>query len=317
MHAGKKFGEGVYGATYDFESLGKILRERRIQVIRLHWFDKHLILKTPSEIKAFMRYLPTQDCVAKVFKSYSIGIDKRTFKEELSNMQTIFKLFGQKRTQKMTTLTHLQLYDFNFVAAYFEFKDGNYKYVTFTTRCDADLEHVKFTNHRIKLLIRHILPAFVTMQSKSYMHSDIKPDNIIYCHKTRRYKLIDWGLLRQMDSTKYVHVNTKFGSPVAHYLNGLPAFIALNIFYYANLYAYPDWCSSAIFKELYAFISKEMQTATRSYDEYKNRFDLFGFGMSIAYLVHKYNLNWAKFRPIVLDMISLKRAKSAKNILDR
>jgi len=299
---GKKYGEGVYGITYDFacklndnETFCKTLKTRSIKSIQLHSFEKMIALEKKSEIRGFIKYMHHLDCcVAKVFKGYMVGFDHYGFHGELDNMKIIYDIFGAS-TEKETTLTSLKLYGFNFVAAYIVFDDNTHIYTTFTSKCTGDLFHTKFNESMYKLLIKNILRSLVTMQKRDFAHCDMKPDNIIYCKKLDRFKIIDWGL------SGFLKPGVRFGAtmftaPLVKYLAGVPAIIASRMMYYSAWNNNRDWFQSAIFQELYKFIIEDFNWVVGGggdlHEKYKYKFDLFNFGMTLAYIVYANSLKW-------------------------
>lgn len=317
--AGKKYGEGLFGVTYDSacklkdnETFCNILKDNGVSAIQLHSFDTYLDLEKQSEIVAFIRHIHNLDCcVVKYFKKYLVGVDSFTFKDELNGMHTIYKIFG-KNTEKYTTLTSLKLFGFNFVAAIITFKDKSIMHVTFSAKCDSDLEHTTITDENLPLLTKDILATLNIMQRHNFLHCDLKPDNMIYCAKSNKFKIIDWGLSKTADPETYQAGTMKFGSPLAIYLSRpIPAFLCLEIAYYSVYYMNRQWADSAMFKELFSIIKSDFnyitsQDHTKSdlFMQYKNKLDMYNFGMSLAYLVHKNKLSWRKYKPFITKLIN-------------
>lgn len=315
---GKKYGEGVYGVTYDFacklndnETLCKMLKERRVASIELHSFDNSIELSKQKEIVHFIRYMHNLDCcVAKVFKSYMIGLDRVGFTEELEGMKTIYKIFGDG-TERETTLTSMKLYGFNFVAVYIVFVDGSHVYVTFSRKCESTLEKTPMDGPMLDRFLRNMLGTIEKMQAHGFAHCDIKPDNIIYCSRIRRFKLIDWGLSKYLKEGARLGGNKMFVSPLAHYVSGYPAFLAVRLMYYVTWKREPEWFDSKIFKELYEMIYDEFYEVLEEgggyVKKYGNKFDVFSIGMCTAWVVWKHGLDWKKYKRIVMGMVSMKR----------
>ena len=326
MHGGKKYGQGVYGITYDFscqpndnETLCNMLKEKRIKNIQLHSFDNFIELDDKS-IKRFIRYMHKLDCcVAKVFKSYMIGLDIKGFNEELSGMKIIYDIFGIK-TEKLTTLTSLKLFGFNFVAAYIIFEDDSHIYVTFTKRCDSDLEHYEITS--LDQLIDNILETFIYMQKKDFLHCDFKPDNMIYCSNYKRFKVIDWGLAKFAKEKNRMYGSLIFSSPLALYISGIPKQVVLSITHLSCWKNKKKWFNSNIYTELYEIIKEDFNRITNDMNKseilnkYKHKFDLHNFGMSLAYLTYKNNLDWKKYKTFIINLISLNGFKNAEEALN-
>ena len=317
-NGGRKYGEGVYGTTYDFAcknddnlTFCNMLKKKIITSIELHSFDKSITLEKKNEIIYFIKYIHNLDCcVAKVFKSYHIGFDKKGFNEEIKGMKTIYDIFG-KETEKETTLTSLKLYNFNFIAAYINFDDDSSIYSTFTSKCDSDLFHTELDDLKYKKFTKEILHTLHIIQTKDFAHCDIKPDNIIYCKKIDRFKMIDWGLSGFLKPGIKMGA-TMFSSPLVKYLGGFPAFIAVRLMYYSVWKAKGKWFNSSIFKEIYKIVYDEFYEVIKNksdeelYEKYKYKFDLFNFGMCLAYLVFVNGLSWPKYKKFIMKLISMK-----------
>lgn len=326
QRAGKKYGEGMFGETYDSacklqdnETFCSILKTKVVKSIQLHSFESYLDLTKQSEIAAFVRYIHNLDCcVVKKFKKYLVGVDSFTFKDELNGMHTIYKIFG-KQTNKYTTLTSLKLFGFNFVAAIITFKDDSQMHVTFSAKCDSDLENTQFDDVKLIQLSKDILSTIKIMQHHNFMHCDLKPDNMIYCAKANKYKIIDWGLSTTADLDKYSPGTWSFSSPLSMYLGrSIPAFMCIQMMYYSTLYLSKEWAESKIFAEIFDSIKSEFDEIIqqdKSKDElfntYKLKLDIYNLGMSLAYLINKNKLSWRKHKQFVMKLISFKEFKNA------
>eukprot|EP00798_Chlamydomonas_sp_ICE-L_P012887 gene12887-biopygen12837 len=76
--------------------------------------------------------------------------------------------------------------------------------------------------------VRETLENFDVIHRAGIIHGDVKLDNMIYCAKDDRYRLIDWGktadhadmLARYVDNTRFGFVNNT-SSPMAWFCSGL------------------------------------------------------------------------------------------------
>jgi serine/threonine protein kinase len=251
-----------------------------------------------------------------------IGIDDHSFHEEVMNMKTIYKIFKQD-TEKLTTLTSLNLYGFNFIAAYIVFHDNTHIYTTFTKRCDSDLEHTKMNNHLFKKLMRDLLIVLDRMQSNNFIHCDIKPDNIIYCKKNKKFKLIDWGMATYIDINKRLYGNIHCNMPLSAYIFGYPQAVASRLIYYANWKKNKEYFESPIFQEVYKVITsdfaevmKRQLTRLQLLELYGKKQDIFALGMTLAYLVAVHKLDWKKHKTFIMQLISLESCLDAHEALN-
>ena len=170
---------------------------------------------------------------------------------------------------------------------------------------------MKIDDDMLNRFINDITSSVKTMQSYDYAHCDIKPNNIIYCVKDKKFKLIDWELGRflNFNKTKIYHGTFYYSSPLAFYLSGFPFPLAKRITYYKNLYHNPEWAKSKIFRMLYAIMEYEFDmlhgmSKRRLFYKYKYQLDMHNVGMSIAYLVWKNNLDIDKYFPTIHKLIS-------------
>jgi serine/threonine protein kinase len=326
MDGGKKYGEGVYGVTYDFacklndnETLCKMLKEKRVASIQLHSFNSEITLEKPNELMDFVRYIHDLDCcVAKVFKGYMIGFDKKGFTEELDGMKTIYKIFG-KETERETTLTSMKMYGFNFEAVYIVLLDGSHIYVTFSRKCESTLEKTPMNTKMLYMLAKNLLSTLEKMQDHNFAHCDIKPDNIIYCKRIRRFKFIDWGLSNYIRKGNRLAGTVMFGCPLAHYVSGYPGFVAARLMYMSVWKRDNAWFNSPVFQELYKVISEDftqvLEEGGNLLKKYGKKFDVFAVGMCLGWVVWKHGLKWHKHRKFILDMVSMKGFPDARSAL--
>jgi serine/threonine protein kinase len=322
MQGGKKYGEGVWGETYDFackyednQTFCDFLKEKAIQAIHLHSFEKVIILTKENEIKKFIKHVSNMSCcVAKIFKNYMIGLNKNSFHDERRSMKIIYDIFKDD-TEKETTLTSLRLFGFNFIGAHVIFEDNSNIYSTFTKRCDNTLNNIEFTNRLYKRLIKNVLNSFVKMQENNFSHCDIKPDNIIYCKKDRRFKLIDWGLANHIKRGNRLSGSTLYSCPLSHYMYNVPGIIAVRLMYYKCWKTEPEWFNSEMFQDLYKMITEEYHEVVKERGDllkkYGKKFDIFNLGMTLCHLVFKNGLNWKKYRPFIVRLVSMKGHMSA------
>ena len=322
MDGGRLYGEGMFGTAFDAKckirdskTLCRILKSKPISSIRLFSFAKSIEVD-PIE---FIKYVSRLDCcIAKMFKGYMIGIDEKHFHDELKSMELVYEIFG-KKTSDMTTLTMLSFDNFSFSGMRIHFENGKKLYLIFSTRCDSDLSHK--TLRSLDVLEKDILVTLFKMQEQNFAHYDIKLDNIIYCSNVKKFKLIDWGLAQKITPKTFQFANPMCNTPLTYYITGAPAFASIRIFYYSNWNKNRDWWNSAMFQEeLYPLIAKEFREAIQSpkaklLELYGKKLDIFALGICLAQLVHANKLNWKKYRPFVLDLISMNGSLNAKDAL--
>ena len=71
-------------------------------------------------------------------------------------------------------------------------------YVIFNRRCGSTLDKVTLSSDAMcKAMVLHLLKSLSLLHASGWIHTDIKPDNVIVCHKggskKAQFKVIDWG----------------------------------------------------------------------------------------------------------------------------
>lgn len=321
-----KYGQGFSGATYDYgcaendrATLCAMLAEKRVESVELHSFEKTLSLDARSEIRAFARGVRGANaCVAKIFTG---PWAKESFEAELSAMKRVHAIFG-KRTERLTTLTSLRLYGFNFVAARVRFADRSKICVVFSHKCDSTLESTNITRALCDRFATDACEALAAIQTKNFAHCDLKPDNIIYCSRSRRFKLIDWGLAKPLKFGNKVVSTTGFGCPLAHYLSGTPAFVARRLMSIHAWWNDRSWSDSRIFRGLDRLARREFDEIVASgepreslFERYNLKFDLFSIGMCVAHCVDRFGLDWNRYSRWVERAVSMRGFADASEAL--
>jgi serine/threonine protein kinase len=182
-----------------------------------------------------------------------------------------------------------------------------------------DLEHYKLI--KLNQIIDNILETFTYMQKKNFVHCDFKPDNMIYCSEYKRFKVIDWGLSKFAKEKVRMYGTLTFSSPIALYVSGVPKSVVLSLNHLSCWKDKINWFNSKIYNELYDIIKSDYnsvinQTRSELFKRYYKKFDIYNFGMSLAYLIHKNKLNWNKHKTFIIKLISLNGFQNAEEALN-
>jgi len=126
-----------------------------------------------------------------------IDTNESNFKNEMRGYMRLFKIFG-RNIEKYTTIK--AGFEYNRMKIYgIICKDA---YYVFLERCNKTLEEIRFDKKTYDKMEREIREVLDILDDNNYIHNDIKPDNIIYCKKVNRFKLVDWDLSYDYGSKK-------------------------------------------------------------------------------------------------------------------
>jgi serine/threonine protein kinase len=150
-----------------------------------------------------------------------------------------------------------------------------------------------------------MLKSFMSLQERNMSHTDVKPANIVKC--TRRYKLIDWEMMRDITKRdfgifKRASASMMFSSPWSNYISGLPKFYSSRFITDGVRRRMPEYYDSREFNDFREHMETEFQIilawgkdANYLYDMYANTIDIFSLAASINYLCWKNGINVAPF----------------------
>lgn len=319
---GARLGQGRHGAVYDVcaednDTLCAKMSSVNPTKIVLYTVDGETTLKTPEHIGAFVTYLHSQHAtIAKIFMPVQSFFNKslqRKLDDELESNRIVAKLLGTQ-VGKYTTLAPLSGFnDIPVLGARIEGKDV--LYVVFGSKCNPKYE--------IKNLdfVKDILECVVELQTRDYMHNDIKLDNIVLCDN--RYKLVDWGAGTPMDFDRKRHGAIHMISPMRYYCWGYPPALCHTILKTRTQMMEPALSRSDMFKEQYERLVEEFQDVVytgppreKMFNVYKYSFDVFNLGMTLMHAVFHSKLSYATYKPVIEALTSLTKPLDAKSALD-
>jgi serine/threonine protein kinase len=190
----------------DKKTLYKEIEEKGkedIQLIGIN--EKKRIRVVGDEINNILELIKdsgnTDDILVKKFVYASMfDSNENNFKNEMRGYLQLFRIFGRD-VEKYTTMKAGFVYKGMKVYGII-CKDN---YYVFLEKCNKTIEEIKFDNRMFYKMVKEIKEVLKILDDNKYIHNDIKPDNIIYCERVKRFKLVDWDL-----STSYRNkVNVK------------------------------------------------------------------------------------------------------------
>ena len=305
---GALLGEGVQGKTYDLgcdtegESMCLMLENNNVSEIRLELEDGSFFsLQTKEDIDDFINFLHTvTGKIAKIFKPvgfFSTKTLQNKLDEEIEFNKSVNKLYGRTARRYVTSDPLKGFRKLSIVGAIMTVKGQGLFFVVFGTKCTNvyDID--------IKQFVIDILLSLVKLEESGYFHNDIKLDNIVRC--SERYKLIDWGKL----GTEKQIGTTMFTSPAKLYINGYSQIVSRNTF---RLSRNKQIINNPLFRETNKRVVEEFNELVRDNtrdqirEMFKRTHDTFMFGNTILQAIILYNLDYAKYKPIVDSLTSLK-----------
>ena len=301
---GRMLGEGFYGKTYQLEALP--LDNQKIESIVLYTDKKTNILLKGSDLKEFLAFLgKTKGIIAKVFKDRFLLIGATNadhFMQELETNERILRAY--KNHMKFLTITPLRGFRKLNITGMQVISTTASMYVIFSTMCKN-----VFTVHDVTPL-KDMMESIAVLQKGGYHHNDIKIDNIVKC--SDRFKLIDWGQASPLDQLYLGDMIST--SPIKWYIMGAPSYYAdkfMDLRATAIDMEYEAWPpfreqEERIRNEFFSVLGRS-QDKEELMQKYKKTFDIFMAAMTFLQLIHKYRLNYKKYKPLIETLTSLEK----------
>jgi len=320
---GARLGAGAQGTVYDLngdESFLSSLPAGLPSSVSLYTYTDHargpapVRIRDPREIEELFAVLRrTRGAIAKVFKEKPEV--RAVFFDEIVSNRGVLKVYGDEgAAQRFLTVLPLSGFgDHRMLGAIFQYVGEEPIYATFGKKCTAGRYAMNLPH-----LIRHILESLIILQRENYEHNDIKLDNIVLCDD--RYRLVDWGEAgRQMRSADIADLRVgspTTTSPIRWYCRG-----SYKYSYFVSPIGMMGWRlylvdnpfrKSAPFQEQYTRIKSEYNRELvrepdrrALYEDHGATFGLFQLGMTALHAVFRYDLDYARFRPIIERLASL------------
>jgi len=240
-------------------------------------------------------------------KPFFRNAHKKTFQEELRNLFTINIIYINRRQY-----TSLPCLTYKKQTIYAISVANNYTIINL--RGNYNIDASLFDVCMLRELYTDIRNSFIILHSNEYIHRDVKPENIVYFDKKPCFRLIDWQKLCKVSSynSKYLyHGSKKTGSPVSFFLEGnSSANHAIHVISESNLHIYDALSTNPVFQKRYKDIMKmfhkEFTTTTKEqiFKKWKFNIDLFGFGMSLLYVMHMNHIQDNYIENIAYNLLS-------------
>lgn len=321
---GKSLGKGAHGEAFNVgnnqaaPTFFSNITKKPISKIVIYSPDGEQIHESEQDITQFCEFIRiVRGFIAKVF--LPVNTIEADFLEEVNVNRKIINIYGSRATDFLTMSPTQPVFKNEMVACKITFKDGELIYAVFNKRCNN-----KYTITDLKQFANDILDSIIVLQEQSYEHNDIKMDNIVLCDN--RYKLIDWG-----QSSTVLNPEKKSGSllstsPIRWYVLGKSHIDAKYRMQFRTSMRNSRFAFSKLFRDVFYRIVDEYNTVTADtpdrdelHAKYLYSFDVFMLGVTMLHAVHKYNLDAAKYLPIINKFTSLlepvKNAIEAKRLL--
>jgi len=315
------YGEGNKGKVINNKELSLILKDKKIRKIQLISLDDKYELSSNKELNDFFDLIYSKnDFVIKLFKDNV----KLNFKNECKGLKNIYNIFKDSY-KKYSTLYFLKFKNFKFIG----FKiicENTELYAIINSMCTMNMYKFKFTRYDIfNKFIENTLSSLVKLQEHKYAHTDLKPDNIIYCSNDDRFKIIDWEMSKILSLSinifsKY-YANKIFNSPLAFVINGKSVTESIKSFENYNIEKKQKWFQSDQFQVIFKMYKKELYDLKDKYvirnvifEKYKYHLDLFAIATVYYSLMYSNNLDITdNYIELFTKMISLNGFLNVKN----
>jgi len=188
--------------------------------------EKHV--KSASDKKRILDAMKrhASEYVAKITMSRVSVSQKTVFHNEIKASASIMHAYGPAAAAKHLTLGALPVSkDMHVLAVVVPSRNI---YCMFNIRCTKTLDKIDTwsSDAEFKRMVVQLLTSVGILHKNKWLHTDLKPDNFMYCEASKRYKLIDFGGAiqftspKQFDSQLTFLTVTRTRSPIAWYVAG-------------------------------------------------------------------------------------------------
>ena len=316
MKGGKSISEGYKGRTFDVYNendddnenqkdynnfYSKFSNENPNEIV-LYSLNKTITIKDSNnkekeQILSLLKH--KTNFIIKEFKrgNLILGNGRYNFRNELKSIKKLATIYKDKLSHYTTIKP---IFKYNNIDVYAMSYD--WKFYIFQEKCYKTLDNIDFTQNEFDKMIKDIYESLLILQKNSYLHNDIKFDNIIYCDN--KYKIIDWdisisGYSHNKSILRGNAGNFTFNHPIKFYNLGTTIFI-YNFAYliFKSLQKKSDkWIYNL---ESFKLIEKKAQESanilieTNKYKNLTKHYDMYSFAILIMCLAEKNNLTYSK-----------------------
>lgn len=324
-HGGKIYGEGYKGTTMDIaydindtNTFSNKLKSIHIKKIKLFNFTSEYTIKNIDKYVQSLQY--NKFHIVKIFKKINSWFrwlydnTQKNFKNEMNGMKHIYNIFGNK---KYSTIRFLNFENFKYIGIKIYYNNNRYMYAVLNQKCSHTVDKMIFNKALINKFIDTTLKLLYLMQKHKYIHTDLKPDNIIYCNIDKSFKLIDWEMSRSLKWNKNhkFYANMVCNSPITYYLHNKSFNKSFNIFNKNNkdLFEIPEF--AAIFKKYKKDMFNIIKNKNKRmiFNKFKNHLEVFALGIVYMKLIIKNNINKEYYLEFFSNILSLEKCWSAKD----
>jgi serine/threonine protein kinase len=152
-------------------------------------------------------------------------------------------------------------------------------------------------------LVEDITEQLRELNKAELQHNNVKPENIIYSNKSKRFLLVGWEYAREISSVpiKIKHIGNKvFNHPLKYYLSGFPRILSLKFISFGLMSSKYKWIKQLpIYLAFKSFMDSSFDFIMSKYGHlsskelhkrFSKHFDLFSFGMVVLFYGAKYKL---------------------------
>jgi serine/threonine protein kinase len=207
MYGGRVYGQGMKGKTIDmaridgdddtmYAFLSLMAPADRAKCHAWLPDGKTRVRLTSAQFDALLKAAENAtDLISKRIHSEARGGAKATFVKEMRSNTLVRNAYGEKAYRHFTTLGSLQVGKKErggggMEVMGLETPDAFY---IMSRKCEVPLDRYKFTPASIDAFLGDVLSNIDRLHKGGMYHCDLKLDNMIFCAKERRFKLIDWG----------------------------------------------------------------------------------------------------------------------------
>lgn len=228
-----------------------------------------------------------------------------SFKKELECNYIIFHNIPSKYHNvresfkyKSISIIGLQIIYNNKQDTFHLFVDNDFTYLT-------DIKEL--SQKQYDKLVDDIKEQLDTFNKSQIQHNDIKPDNIVYSTKNKRFLLIRWLYSHEVRTISYNmrEIGNKiFNHPIKYYLARLPALVSRKVISYGLLNSKYKWIKQLpSYLGFKSFIDSSLDFILYKYghmnskqlhQKFANHYDYFSFGMLVFFLGEKYKFDIPK-----------------------
>jgi serine/threonine protein kinase len=328
-------GIGKHGNVYTLKDF-MLLQKINITSINLYSFnpEQDIVIYDENEISQFINLLNKKKHIVKMFVNNNKELIIKDFEDELINNRKVINMYEENASKYLTVGPILRFKDIEVMGCVANINDNKHDsvHLLFSVKCNND-----FKINNLGKYVIDILKSLKILQKKNYQHNDIKIGNTVFCEGNNKYKLIDWGRLKEIDNIDSSILYGLQHNPLLLYVykDEFPKKFSNLIKLYLEKFKFRPsiWIKelikdSDIFHKTINNIQKELlmiikQNPDREQllNKYKYSSNVYQLGMVMIYAIHKYKLDYNKYKNIINKFTSLthpvKNAKDAINFVKK